>query len=257
MIILRGMDYRETSRIITAFSEGFGIIKLIAKGVRNPKSRMAAALQSLVNSEIVFYKKEQSELYLVKEAEIMEFFKNIHNNLIRYNYAIIIIDFLSTLLAQEQVSKTLYQYSLFILHSIDRKPKDELPYILTCFLLKGASLLGFRIELEKCTTCGMKNFSPLYFSNAKGGIICQECRRNDPDTTKITNKVLLFLKNVQQQKNFEHSQKINPDEFNEIFSLLSDWFRYHNHKMIKTLDNYSKGLDPVPYGTGVRPPLAK
>ncbi len=241
VIILNGMDYRETSRIITAFSEGFGKIKLIAKGVRKPKSRMAAALQSLVNSEIVFYKKETSEIYLVKEAEMVEFFKDIHNVLAKFNYAIVVIDFLFTFLAQEQVSKTLYQYSLFTLHSINQEKKEELPFILIRFLLKGASLLGFRIELEKCTACGQKSFSQVYFSNEKGGILCEKCRASNSAAVKISRPVYHLMTKIQKQEKEESYQEMKSDDFKEVFFLLSNWFSYHSHRTLKTLDNFIKG----------------
>lgn len=240
-LVLKGMDYRETSRIITAFSEGFGKIKLIAKGVRNPKSRMAAALQSLVNSEIVFYKKETTELYLVKETEMLEFFENIHNDLLRFNYGSVITDFLLNLLATEQVSKTLYQYSLYTLHRINQEDKNELPFILTAFLLKGAALLGFRIELEKCAVCGKKKFSPVYFSYAKGGLLCDECRNTDADVVNLSKTVYHFMKKFQKVGGGVHYRKMGREEFKEIFLLLQNWLNYHNHKELRTLDNLIKG----------------
>lgn len=245
VIILNGMDYRETSRIITAFSEGFGKIKLIAKGVRKPKSRMAAALQSLVNSEIVFYKKETSEIYLVKEAEMVEFFTGIHNDLIRYNYATVIIDFLFTFLAQEQVSKTLYQYCLFTLQRINQRKKEELPFILIQFLLKGATLLGFRIELEKCTTCGQKSFSQVYFSNEKGGILCEKCRVSNSFAVKISRPIYHLMKKIQKQEKEEYRKQIKLEDLQKVFFLLSNWFNYHNHRTLKTLNNFLKGKDKV------------
>lgn len=241
VIILQGMDYRETSRIITAFSEGFGRIKLIAKGVRNPKSRMAAALQSFVNAEIVFYKKETSEIYLVKEAEMVEFFWDIHNNLLRFNYAAVIADFLSNLVATEQVSKTLYRYSLFTLHRINQGKKEDLPFILTQFLMKSASIIGFRVELEKCTACGRKGFSPHYFSNPKGGILCEKCRKSDLHAVEMSKSVYHFMKKGREHEEAGYYQKMRTEDFREVFLLFSNWFNYHTHRTLKTLDNYIKG----------------
>ncbi|MCK4233496.1 DNA repair protein RecO [candidate division WOR-3 bacterium] len=241
VIVLKGMDYRETSRIITAFSEGFGKIKLIAKGVRNPKSRMSAALQSFVNSEIVFYKKETRELHLVREAEMVEYFGGIHNDLLRFNYASVVADFLSSLLATEQVSKTLYQYSLFTLHRIDKRKKKYLPFTLVSFLLKGADLLGFRIELEKCKVCEKKSSLPLYFSNEKGGIVCEVCRMADSAAVEINKSVYHFMKTVQQQKEDGNYKEIETEDFRKVFLLLSNWFNYHSHGTLKTLDIFIKG----------------
>jgi DNA repair protein RecO (recombination protein O) len=243
VIILKGMDYRETSRIITAFSQEFGKITLLAKGVRSPKSRMSASLQSLVNSEVIFYKKETTEMYLVKEAETIQFFKSIHDDLTRYNYATVVTDFLLNLVAVEQISKTLYQYSLFTLNQIDRRSKRELPLILLKFLIKGSSLLGFRIEINKCANCGKTEISNPYFSNAKGGILCDSCRNNDYEAKKISINAHNFMKKSQEQKEVESNFKIKLDCLKEIFNLLSKWFIYHNNTALKTLDKYIKVKD--------------
>ena len=239
VIILKGMDYRETSRIITAFSEGFGNLKLIAKGVRKPRSRMSAALQSIVNTEIVFYKKETSELYLVKEAETVKFFKGIHNSFVRFNYAVVVADFLLNLLATEQVSKTLYQYSLFTLNRIDCSNKDELPYILLQFLLKGTSLLGFGIELEKCSVCREKVTPPLFFSNEEGGIICNGCKSKDLQAVELSNSVYNLMRKTQDKE--PYYKNIKEPDFKEVFFIISNWLNYHNHRTLRTLDRITSG----------------
>lgn len=241
VIILKGMDFRETSRIITAFSQEFGKITLLAKGVRSPKSRMSASLQSLVNSEVIFYKKETTEMYLVKEAETIQFFEGIHNDLTRYNYASVVTDFLLNLMAVEQISRTLYQYSLFTLNQINTRNKQELPVILLKFLIKGSSLLGFTIELNQCAGCGKSEISNPNFSNIKGGIVCDACRNSDYKATKISKPIYNFIKEIPQESLNKVPFNIEEKDLNEVFHLLSNWLRYHSNRTIRTLDQFIGG----------------
>ncbi len=239
-LVLKGMDYRETSRILMVFSETFGKITLIAKGIRNPKSRMGAALQSFIHSEIVIYKKENTEMFLIKEAEIIEFFKNIHNDLERFNYTSVIADFLFTFLAEEQVSKILFQYVLFTIREIEHKEKEYLPGILVRFFLKANILLGFRIELAKCTSCGKEATFPIYFSNPKGGVICSNCSKSNNEVVPLPKDVYNFLIVNESDKKKKVPTVLKQKTLREILTFFSNWFLYHNHRTLKTLDNLIK-----------------
>jgi DNA repair protein RecO (recombination protein O) len=234
-LILQTMDYRETSRIITAFSEDFGKVKFIAKGVQKPKSKMGAALQSIVCSEVVFYKKETKDMYLVKEAEISDFFPHIHSNLLRYRYGVVIADFLYNLLAPEQTSRTLFQYSVFVLKKLDTVRKQDLSPILASFLIKGSELLGFKIELDHCAVCGKNDFVPLYFSHGSGGLVCEKCTGTDDNIENVSQSILTYMKTLQKN---EREESLSKHEFNNLFLLLNRWFDYHNHKRLPTLESF-------------------
>jgi len=45
--VLKKRKYRETSKLITIFSENAGKLNLIAKGVRTPKSKTSAILEPI------------------------------------------------------------------------------------------------------------------------------------------------------------------------------------------------------------------
>lgn len=240
-IPLRSIDYRETSKIITAFTEHFGKVQLIAKGVRNPKSRISAALQNLVHTELVFYMRETQELYLVKDATLVDFFENITSDLTRYAHASVISDFLYTLLATEQVSRTLFQYSLFMLKHINSARKDALPALLSRYLLKASSIIGFRMELDSCASCGKQHPAPVYFSYDTGGILCSTCQIADPQATKLAPLLHQFLKACQHQEQESIPLPMKPSDYKKLFLLFSNWLYFHTNRILKTLTNHIQG----------------
>jgi len=236
VLVLKVTDYRETSRIINGFSEDFGKITLLAKGARKPKSRISAPFQTLVNSEVVFYKKENRDMYIVKEAGVVEYFQYIHSNLVRFNYASVVADFIFSFLAPEQVSKTLFQYSLHILKEINVRPVEVLPGIITKFLLKGSAILGFKMELSKCSSCGNRIEPPVYISSESGGVICNKCYQKYREAISIdygTYKVITQIEKVAGKQMIIIGKK----ELKEILLIFSNWFFYHNHRALKTLGN--------------------
>ncbi len=240
-IPLRNINYRETSKIITAFTEHFGKVQLIAKGVRNPKSRMSAALQNLVHTEIVFYMRETQELYLVKDATVVDFFENITGDLTRFAYASVITDFLYTLLAAEQVSRTLFQYSLFMLKQIDRAQKHELPMLLARYLIKASSIIGFGMELNVCAACGKQHPAPVYFSYDTGGIICESCHSADLQAVHLPPRLHHYLQTAGQQEQEGTYPAMNPSDYKKLFLLLSNWLFFHTNRILKTLTNHIQG----------------
>jgi DNA repair protein RecO (recombination protein O) len=238
---LRNINYRETSKIVTAFTEQFGKVQLIAKGVRNPKSRMAAALQNLIHAEIVFYKKENQELYLLKDATVVDFFEHIHGDLARFAYASVISDFLYTMLASEQISKTLFQYSIYTLKHVDSVTKPELPAVLVRYLLKGSSIIGFTMLLDKCASCGREHPDPVFFSHDTGGIICESCLHIDQQASRLDPLLHQFLRQSQDHDHNPLIPRMKQSDYQKLFLLLSNWFYFHNNRVLKTLSNLIQG----------------
>ncbi|MEK7728922.1 MAG: DNA repair protein RecO, partial [candidate division KSB1 bacterium] len=73
-IIVRSMKMGETSKLVTLFTRELGFLKVVAKGSRTSKSRFGAALEPLTVSRVVYYLKENRDLQLVTQAEIVEHF---------------------------------------------------------------------------------------------------------------------------------------------------------------------------------------
>ena len=57
--VLKTMLFKESSLIASIFTKKFGKIKVLAKGVRRPKSKLCGALELFNLDEIIFYKRER------------------------------------------------------------------------------------------------------------------------------------------------------------------------------------------------------
>jgi len=74
-IVLRVVEFSETSSIVTLFTREFGKIRALAKGARRPKGPFESALDLLGLCRIVFLRKSSDALDLLTEARLERRFR--------------------------------------------------------------------------------------------------------------------------------------------------------------------------------------
>ena len=75
-VVLKTVEWSETSLIVTLFTRDFGKISAIAKGARRLKSPFESALDLLSLSSVVFLKKSGESLDLLTEAKLQRRFRS-------------------------------------------------------------------------------------------------------------------------------------------------------------------------------------
>ena len=71
-VVLRARNLRETSKFLTMYTEAYGKLTVVAKGVRQPKSRLGGVLEPFNIISVVLYKKENRDVHYLSSAEIIE-----------------------------------------------------------------------------------------------------------------------------------------------------------------------------------------
>src|SRR5262245_4333854 len=69
-IVLRTVEFSETSLVVTLFTRDFGKVTALAKGARRPKGPFESALDLLAVVRIVFLRKSSDVLDLLTEAKL-------------------------------------------------------------------------------------------------------------------------------------------------------------------------------------------
>src|SRR3954465_10541511 len=74
-IVLKLVEFSETSCVLTMFTEDFGKVGALAKGARRPKGPFEGALDLLAMVRIVFLRKSSDALDLLTEAKLERRFR--------------------------------------------------------------------------------------------------------------------------------------------------------------------------------------
>ncbi len=147
-VVLRAFDYSETSTIATLLTRRDGVISVLARGARRPKSRFGATLQPMAYVQIVYYLKEARTLQTLKEAAHVQRFPELTANLDRVTVGLRIVELVRAMLEEgdshPMVLKLVVE-TLAWLNLADERVTNALPW----FQLRLASMLGFSPHVQK------------------------------------------------------------------------------------------------------------
>ncbi len=192
--MLRRRDLGEADRILIIFTDRVGKLSVVAKGVRRTKSRLAGHLEPFCRSSLLIAKGRN--LDIVTQASLIEPFRNIHQNENLIAYAGYFADLLDLFSVEGQENHRAYE---LLLGTLDRLNTGTDPFVASLiFEFRLLALMGFKPELYKCIECGRQLMPEINGFSLAGGVLCPDCRSNQPLTETISINALKFLRLVDQ-----------------------------------------------------------
>ena len=172
-LVFRSVDYGDTSKIVTVLTEDKGFISLMARGVKNPKSKK----QNLVASftEMYFEANRSGDFYYLKDGEIINDNLNLRQGLINIYLGQLFLDIVERTSIKDQVEKDHYSLLAKSLSALNNNSnKEDILKIANMFLIKYISMIGYKPSIFSCLKCKKRKFKQVYFSKELGGILCQD-----------------------------------------------------------------------------------
>lgn len=236
-IIIKEIDYKETSKIISLFSYDLGIINIIAKGTKNLKSKTfgATSLITYGNFHITYKEKGLSNLM---EVDIINNFKNIKKDIIKISYATYLIDLVNQVYKHTSNSDI---YELFK-NSLVKIEEEYDPLVICNILeLKLLSFLGILPILDKCVECG-KTTDIVTISSYKGGYVCKNCFTSDTIVNSKTIKLIrmFYYVDIGKITNIDISDNIKK----EINNFIDDYYERYAGLYLKS-KTFLKNLEKI------------
>ncbi|MBT3169723.1 MAG: DNA repair protein RecO [Candidatus Cloacimonetes bacterium] len=235
-IILRKIAYRETSVILDVLTPDFGVITVMAKGIRKAKSKSEGLLEILNEVDLLLYKKPNSDWYLYKSATI------INANIFGINFDAQILMQAATeiyrqLIIHSEESIEFYELLNDYFGYIKLVKKNGIA-IFWRFLLKIYKIYGISLNLQTCVLCGGNlNEISAYYPH-KHGFICQKCFRANFPVIGLANEVTSILAQIYDIGNQLENISISKSaikQINRIFLLhLSEQF--HKKFYLKSIE---------------------
>ncbi len=227
-IILKRTNLGEADRILTIYTKDFGKIKVVAKGIRKIKSKLAGNLELFCLDDLVIA--EGRNLDIVCGAVTEKCFFDLRNNLKATNTAYYLADVIDKLSDEEEPHKEVFELLDNLLEEINGENSQIL---LAFFELKFLSEMGYKPELFSCVICkGKIKNGRNSFDFDEGGLVCEKCGKTQMQISEKVVKILrLFLEhNISYIKKI----KINKEILKEVEKITANYLRYNSQKEFKS-----------------------
>ncbi|MBX7166822.1 MAG: DNA repair protein RecO [Pirellulales bacterium] len=192
-IVLRTVDFSETSSVVTLFTREFGKLSALAKGARRPKGPFESALDLLCLSRIVFLRKSHEALDLLTEAKLERRFRIRGRELSSLYGAYYVAELLNELTHDYDAHPALFDVAEHTLLAL--ATSGSIPALLLRFELAALVLLGHLPSLRFCVECGasVEPTGRVAFAQLAGGVLCPRCRPGKPQVISVSGPAVLLL----------------------------------------------------------------
>ena len=149
-IILRSIKYGETSLVVTAFTELYGIQTYLVNGVRasNKKTNNAACFQPSAILGMEVYHNELKKMHRIKEYGFAHLYQNILSSVIKYSVALFMVELLYKTLKQPENNPALFNFCEDALMHLDEASATVTANFPLFFTLHLSYFFGFKINEE-------------------------------------------------------------------------------------------------------------
>jgi DNA repair protein RecO (recombination protein O) len=185
-IVLRTYKLGEADRIVSFMTERHGKVRAVAKGVRKTKSKFGARLEPPTHVALQLY--EGRELDIVTQAESIDHFRAIREDLDRLTRAVTMLEAVDQLSLEREPNPELYKMLLGGLKAIAERNSALL---VAGFHWKLLALEGFRPVVEHCAACERED-GLVAFDPDVGGLLCTDHRQG----TRVSPEAVAMLQEI-------------------------------------------------------------
>ncbi len=209
-LIIKEAPMGDKDKRLVMLTREMGKISVIAKGALSPKSKWAATSQVFCYGDYVLSKGQS--FYYIKEAQLIESFFALRQNLDRLAYATFMLEVAETLTLDGTENQNLMRLLLRGLMAMSKASEGSESLAADAFLWRVLAENGFYPDLEHCRSCerDMNDFAPgadpaqpeYVFDFALGGLVCNLCHGSGSGTRLSSGalRALRYILEVPQEK---------------------------------------------------------
>lgn len=245
-IVLRLVEFSETSLVVTLFTRDFGKVTALAKGARRPKGPFESALDLLAVVRIVFLRKSSDVLDLLTEAKLDRRFRAAGRDLNRLYAGYYVAELLAELTDTHDPHPELFDAADQALLALDTGVSPATTILWLEILALGQA--GHAPALDQCAACGreIESASRLPFGLLAGGLLCAACRSGQRQVVSVRAEVVETLRRfsaaASQGPQFDwQSLEVPVDQRGELRGLMSNYLNHLTGHRLR-LQAYLHGL---------------
>lgn len=193
-IVIRTVEFSESSYVATLFTEDFGKITGLAKGARRPKSAFENALDLLAISRVVFLRKSSDAMDLLTEAKLERRFRAASRDLRRLYAAYYVAELLLALTDERDPHPELFRIALRTLVALDEH--GNVAEEVLRFELAMLHTLGQLPSWDRCVECGVQLAAGqrVAIGLLVGGPLCSRCKAGQRHVISLSERGIETLR---------------------------------------------------------------
>lgn len=239
-VVIKSQDYKENDKIVWLFTEEFGKISVLVRGVKKKNSHFVSGATLFSYGNYLLF--AGKGMYTMNEVMVIESFKNLMASLETLAYGSYVCELINMAIPDKEENKELFKLLVSTLYLIKNQVSD--PELLSCaFLLKLLRITGYDLSLENCSICGEKIATSNNFSLNNYGGVCSKCSK---ERTKYISysayNIIKFLNSASLDK--VCILNISKGDKSEISKMIQNLTVETYGKKPNSLDtlNYLKGV---------------
>jgi DNA repair protein RecO (recombination protein O) len=226
-IVIRTVEFSETSLVVTLFTREYGKIGALAKGARRIKGPFESALDLLGLCRIVFLHKASDALDLLTEAKLLRRFRPAGHDLSGLYGAYYVAELLDQLTDEDDPHPELFDLADETLAAL--AAGEGVAKWIMRFELRALGLLGHAPSLDACVECGapVAQTGRVAFGQLDGGVLCVKCRGGKKQVASVGAGVLRAMAQLANSDSRAWQRlEIDPRSLGELRGLLNNYFTH-------------------------------
>ena len=200
-LVLRVVDWSETSAVVTLFTREFGKVRGVAKGARRPKGPFESALDLLSLCRLVFLRKSSDALDLLTEAKLERRFRPRSHDLASLYAGYYVAELLDAFTDDYDPHPDLFDAAAEVLQAVSSQ--GSVASLVLRFELVALTVLGHLPSLKTCVECGaaVEIAGRVPFGQLAGGVLCKECRPGKTHVISVSAAVIQTMAEFADRSN--------------------------------------------------------
>ena len=218
-VILKSVDYQESSKIITVLTKAHGKIALIARGAKKPKSKLSGLIEIGHVLDVVYYYKPTRSVQSLTEASIKFSSLSFRQDIERASILFASLELVNQLVHDHEENEKVFHFLITFIEWLANYSSIN-PSIFCYVQLRCAELIGFNLAFETDDT-----FNGSYFDVTHGVITNRLQSELSYKLTVIQTQFLRQALTSKSEKVFQLG--LAGGELKQLIHHLDVYFKYH------------------------------
>jgi DNA repair protein RecO (recombination protein O) len=179
-IVVRVVEFAETSQVVHLVTARHGHVSAIAKGAHGARGAFQGGVPLAVLGEAHLVPRRGSEMELLRSFRVIDGLRGLRDDLVRYDAGCAILGLLRHLSKPGLANEPLFLAAVSTLKALAASPPAAAPTWLLVFEARALASTGHRPHLASCVACGGTLARDIVFDPGAGGAAHRGCASDAP-----------------------------------------------------------------------------